>query len=408
MGNAGFNIWAFVIFSGAVQGLFLSASLFIKKQNSNANKWLALLLLAVSLHLLEYGADISGFTLRYPILIAITYPLLFLVGPLSWFYCYLLTNNQFKFTSKKLLHFFPSLLVLLVMLPFYTMPPQEKITYLKGISGANSLAVPVEQLIFMGLHIIQTGIYLLVAYRYLKKLEQELKLISSDVLVVSRLEWLKNFNLFLSVYLLLYILLVILLSVINSYQAQVDYVMLLVTSFSIYAIGYKAMGSPEIFLYVPTLQPKEETKPAALIQTEKDLTAEAQKEKTGLNNPLHTGIKEKLLDCMERTKPYFKSDLKISDLAALISVPAYLLSQVINDEFEVHFYDFINRYRVEEAKNLLVEDDRNFKILSIGYEVGFNSKATFNRVFKKFTGLTPSEYRGKVLTINNTVTNPAP
>ena len=87
--------------------------------------------------------------------------------------------------------------------------------------------------------------------------------------------------------------------------------------------------------------------------------------------------------------------MKISELADSLTVPAYHLSQLINDEFLVNFYDFINKYRVEEAKKLLIEDTHNYKILAIAYEVGFNSKATFNRVFKKFTDVTPSEFKEK-------------
>ena len=98
---------------------------------------------------------------------------------------------------------------------------------------------------------------------------------------------------------------------------------------------------------------------------------------------------------METNKPYLKSDLKISELANSLSVPYHQLSQLINDEFLVNFYDFTNKYRVEDAKKLLIEDNRNYKILAIAYEVGFNSKATFNRVFKKFTDHTPSEFKEK-------------
>ena len=108
---------------------------------------------------------------------------------------------------------------------------------------------------------------------------------------------------------------------------------------------------------------------------------------------------------MERNKPYLKSDLKISKLAELLSVQPYQLSQVINDEFLVSFYDFTNQYQVEEAKRLLVEDSRNYKILAIAYEVGFNSKATLNRVFTKFTDLTPSYYKEKFLAIKNDPTS---
>jgi AraC-like DNA-binding protein len=58
------------------------------------------------------------------------------------------------------------------------------------------------------------------------------------------------------------------------------------------------------------------------------------------------------------------------------------------------FYDLVNGYRVEEAKRLLLNpNNRSFTILSVGFEAGFNSKTTFNTVFKKFTGLTPTDFR---------------
>ena len=89
-----FNIWAIIILFGAAQGLFLSVYLFTKPQNRDANKWLALLLTVISLHLIEYAADIAGITLQYPIFIAITYPLLFCMGPFYYIYCrYLLDKN---------------------------------------------------------------------------------------------------------------------------------------------------------------------------------------------------------------------------------------------------------------------------------------------------------------------------
>ena len=78
-------------------------------------------------------------------------------------------------------------------------------------------------------------------------------------------------------------------------------------------------------------------------------------------------------------------------------MPTYLVSQAINEGLKRNFYDLINGYRVEEAKQLLVDSkNMNFTILSIGFEAGFNSKTTFNTVFKKFTGSTPTEYREKM------------
>jgi AraC-like DNA-binding protein len=384
-----FSIWAVIILLGATQGLFLSFYLFSKPENRNANRWLALLLLVISLHLLEYAADISGITLLFPALIAITYPLLFCIGPLYLFYCRHLLHKNYRLNFKAMLHFIPAVVVLFAMFPFYTMPGNEKINFMRGLSDGNNTKVPADQLVFMALHLLQTVAYTFAAYKLIRKRKEELKYFSSDAFVLKKLAWLNTFNLCFSIYLLLYLALVIALTIISSYQIHVDYVMLFITSCSIYAIGYAAIQSPEIFQALPDFPLQQ-----VAIDVER-------KENLPRNGSKHAELKEKLLLYMESNKPYLKSDLKISELSDLLSVPSYQLSQVINDEFLVTFYDFINKYRVEEAKRLLIEDSRNYKILAIAYEVGFNSKATFNRVFKKFTDLTPSDFKEKFLAIKN-------
>ena len=369
-----FNIWAIIILFGAAQGLFLSVYLFAKAENRNANKWLAFLLTVVSLHLIEYAADITGITLQYPTFIAITYPLLFCMGPFYYIYCRYLLDKSYKITFKSILHFVPSLVVLLLMIPFYTMPAEEKINLLSGLAQGGVMKIPTGQLVFMGVHVAQTVAYIFASYQFIGKKEKELKALSSDAFVIKKLEWLNVFSLYFSIYLLLYFILVVLLTFINSYQVQLDYALLLITAISTYAIGYSAISNPDIFKAIPDF----------------NLPVNASR-----NANRFPELKDRLIQYMDANKPYLKSDLKISELADSLTVPAYQLSQLINDEFLVNFYDFINKYRVEEAKKLLIEDNRNYKILAIAYEVGFNSKATFNRVFKKFTDLTPSEFKEK-------------
>ena len=376
-----FNIWAIIILFGAAQGLFLSVYLFSKRENRAANKWLAFLLTVISLHLIEYAADITGITLQYPIFIAITYPLLFCMGPFYYLYCRYLLDKSYKTTFKTVLHFLPSLIVLLLMMPFYSMPAEQKINLLSGLAQDGIMKIPTGQLVFMGAHVVQTVAYIFASYKFIHKKEKELKDLSSEVFVVKKLEWLNAFSLYFSIYFLLYFIVVVLLTFINSYQVQVDYLLLLITSISIYAIGYSAISNPEIFKALPDLQSFEGHKDSPV--------------RASGNSNRFPELKDKLIQYMDSNKPYLKSDLKISELADALAVPAYHLSQVINDEFLVNFYDFINKYRVEEAKKLLIEDNRNYKILAIAYEVGFNSKATFNRVFKKFTDLTPSEFKEK-------------
>ena len=101
--------------------------------------------------------------------------------------------------------------------------------------------------------------------------------------------------------------------------------------------------------------------------------------------------RKQLLSYMETEKPYRNPNLTISDLSKNIRITMCYLSLVINESFNQNFRDFINFYRIEESKSRLVQNDMN--ILNIAYEVGFNSKSAFNTAFKKFTGMTPKEYR---------------
>lgn len=105
-------------------------------------------------------------------------------------------------------------------------------------------------------------------------------------------------------------------------------------------------------------------------------------------------LKNKLLEYIGKEKPYLNPDLKLDILAQNLSIPAKYLSQIINEMFHQNFYDFINQYRVKECINSL-KDENNSRttLLSIAFECGFNTKATFNSAFKKFTGVTPTEFR---------------
>jgi AraC-like DNA-binding protein len=97
---------------------------------------------------------------------------------------------------------------------------------------------------------------------------------------------------------------------------------------------------------------------------------------------------------MSDEKPYLIPNININELSEKVDIPMRFLSQIINDSLNQNFFDFINYYRVEESKNYLTDPKcRKLNILEILYEVGFNSKSTFNKVFKEFTGLTPTEYR---------------
>ncbi len=106
---------------------------------------------------------------------------------------------------------------------------------------------------------------------------------------------------------------------------------------------------------------------------------------------------ERLLQYMQRERPYLDQDLTLFKLAEALDLPPNHLSQIINSLRQQNFFDFINQYRVEAVKSLLTEPKaKKMTLLGLGMEAGFKSKASFNRAFKKFTGQTPSEFKASL------------
>ncbi len=109
---------------------------------------------------------------------------------------------------------------------------------------------------------------------------------------------------------------------------------------------------------------------------------------------LNPEFAEKIDNVMRTEKPYLMADITLDILAEKLAIPARDLSMIINRHYDINFYEFINNYRIEEAKKILIDPrNQNKTITDIYLEVGFNSKSVFNTFFKKIVGQTPSEYR---------------
>jgi AraC-like DNA-binding protein len=107
-------------------------------------------------------------------------------------------------------------------------------------------------------------------------------------------------------------------------------------------------------------------------------------------------MKQQLLKLMEEKKPYLDPGLTLPQVAEMMEVPPHNLSQVINERMEQNFYQFVNSYRLEEAKRRLSHPDTLYdKLIKIAFDSGFNSLPTFNRVFKDLIGESPSQYRNR-------------
>ena len=107
---------------------------------------------------------------------------------------------------------------------------------------------------------------------------------------------------------------------------------------------------------------------------------------------------DRVIKFMDDEKPYLKSNITLDTLSELIDVPARELTALLNGHFKMNYYEFINNYRIKEAKLILAQDVNQEKTISdVFLAVGFNSKSVFNTFFKKNVGVTPTDFRKQIL-----------
>ena len=115
--------------------------------------------------------------------------------------------------------------------------------------------------------------------------------------------------------------------------------------------------------------------------------------KSGLTEALSEELKGELIKLFTEGKVYRDSNLSLETLSEKLNTTRHNTSQIINEHFDINFFELINKFRIEEAVNLLLEDKNgNLNIIDIAYEVGYNNKVTFNKAFKKTTSLTPTQF----------------
>nr|WP_231389236.1 MULTISPECIES: helix-turn-helix domain-containing protein [unclassified Aquimarina] len=152
-------------------------------------------------------------------------------------------------------------------------------------------------------------------------------------------------------------------------------------------ISYSAFVQPSLFGKLRIVKSEDE-------KEEKILKNKNSKyEKSGLTPSLSLELKVKLLYLLKEEKIYKQNDITLHKVSLLLDTTRHNTSQIINEHFGLNFFELINKYRIEEAKEILKgEKYKGFNIIDVAYEVGFNNKVTFNKSFKKYNQITPSEY----------------
>ncbi|MBR9853078.1 MAG: AraC family transcriptional regulator [Algicola sp.] len=117
---------------------------------------------------------------------------------------------------------------------------------------------------------------------------------------------------------------------------------------------------------------------------------------SGLSTSFANELQVELMALMENNKPYLNADLQLDDIAQMMNISRHHASQLINDYCHQSFYEFVNGYRVEYAKHLLLDMNKALSIEDVAFQCGFNNRVSFYRSFKKCEGVSPTEFRSEI------------
>lgn len=359
------SIFSAFVLVGSVQGVLLSFALSkIKGRDLISNRYLVYFLFVVSITLLGrfFYADTQVTALKTKILF-LGDCIIFLYGPLLYLWMSRLIGNKNGFEKRELLHFIPSLIFVVSILPILVSSPE----HLGNVFMRYGMVYTVEEF----LAILHNIVYILWAMSLMAKFEKSLKeefSFKPQTIFYKTLIWVSL------IAVMLWGVSYLLSKFSDGYSlGSVGYhTVWFIMSTTIFALGYYAIKSPEI--YYPLKREKEE--------------GASKKPIPDLESYIAT-----IEEVIDSEKPYLDPKLKLADFSEMCGIQPHLMSRIINEHFHKNFFDFINALRTEEFIRRIDKDTlRQFTILQIAFEAGFNSKTTFNTSFKKNTGLTPKDY----------------
>jgi len=384
-----------ILYLGAIQGLLLSIFLFSIKANRISNRLLGLLTIFWGIIIGSFALQSEGLYIKFPHLLKVFSQLLLLIFPLLYLQVKYLISDYKKFNLTDLVHFIPWLVVILLNSEFYLSGGEEKILLNRNESTYyNILKIFIDELIA-----IQGVVYSIFSLKILSKYHRKIKNYQSNVdkmilkvqyvgISLSLFAWiigivgvhLELFNIEINVDLFIFVYLTLVLI--------------------IYIISYAALKSPEIFkldesqIKVKFRRGQQNSDNGNNEPIGKTVTSVGINESTPITeDPQIQDVNNKLIGYIEEEKPYLNPELSLQELADKLEVKRHVLSNVINHIHHKNFYEFINHYRVEEVKLMLTNPkNKHLKLISLAYDAGFNSKATFNRIFKQTTNMTPSQF----------------
>ena len=358
--------------------LFLAFFLFkVKTKHKTSNALFAVFLIITAI-------DVSGTLLNIVVqkpssLGMLRNTLAFLQIPVFYLYVLSVCYSDFKLKPKYLLHLLPFVIVNVVLLPcFYSVNVASKINLLQN--RQNIIELQFSHILFH----TQIVVYLIAVFMLLRK-TKKIYLENYAGANINSYRWLFQFTTALAI--LYLIALVKNIFKFSEYEYISEWINSGLLIFQLFITCWyllKALNNPGLFRNIDSKLKLV----SDIILEDKDSEPLAGNEKK------QDETLSKLQQFMIAEKPFLNPSLTIQDISNKIQIPTRELSILINHQLDQHFYDFVNSFRIEYAMGILKDDSKSkVTILEILYEVGFNSKSSFNTAFKKHTGSTPTNYR---------------
>lgn len=329
-----------------------------------------------------------------------TIPVTMALIPLFYLYADCLTTPCKSFKVTGWLHFLPSIIIALAMLPYWWLTNTERIDFVStglGHSESQWIITYITWIFRVGVFVfinLQFIIYLFFFQRLIKRHKKSIQQVFAYTENIN-LRWL--FNLFLGFFVFLFVLYS---SRFFGIRDDVNHRIIFNIGFiaiNLY-IGIKGVIQPNVYsLFKNDDQIAESLEVNHLFPigvTSEEIKEEVSKYSTSrLTDELRNQIKQELLEYMQK-RQYHKLNFNIEDIAEALNTNTRYISQVINETFEMNFFNFVNKFRIDDAKEILQsKDSEKYTIEGVAKMVGFNSKSSFNGAFKKSTGYTPSEFK---------------
>lgn len=361
---------------GAIQGFLIGVTLFTQKQNKSSNFYLGLFVITLASQLVMALAGISQGQTLY-LLGEVSFESFFLLGPLLYGYVRELTQKRFVLSTRLILHFLPFVFFLFLRTLLYS----TQLPFLAAMFEAGIW----QALVCGALQLISISAYVYASFQVINNYHIKIRATFTDTYKIKLvwLFWVLGAFQFIQTLLIIDTKLILL-----NYHAfgflHHSVVIFIMLSGLSYWMAYRAHIQPNMF----RLMLAEESTPVQLREQHKTaLKSELTKEEA-------EQLKARILVLMEEDKPYLDSKIDEAKLAEKLEIASEVLVELIRQQFFSPFQDFMNQYRVEYAKRLLSNPEKNHvPVTNIGFSAGFNSLKNFQKVFEKTVKSLPDEFR---------------